>query len=234
MKKLLFALTAGAALMAAGQALADEPGNTFVFGGVDGQSEGLYGYAGGGVRVGGGDIDSDGFVLRVAGGYGAFKYDRGVLPKGEDRTTQVDLMVGYQNVGETTRTTIYVGANYQNHQISNDPGNPTAGSDWGFKAQGELYSNPTPNSMLLLIGSYASPNQTYFVLGKVGWRLRDNIFFGPEASANGNTRYDQWRVGLHVTGFQVGPVGLGVSVGYADSEPGFNGIYGSVGATLRY
>jgi len=108
------------------------------------------------------------------------------------------------------------------------------GDKWGAKGQVEVYSQPTPNSMLLGIASYSTAHDTYFGLGRWGWKVGEKrTYVGPEVGFNGNERYDQWRAGVHVTGFDVGPVGLNFSAGYVDGESE-SGAYGGLGFTVRY
>lgn len=205
---------------------------SFVFGGVDASQEGYFGFIGGGVKPSG-DIDESGLVLRGFFGGGAYQYDVGGPVEAEGTVTTADVMVGYQSVGEQTRVSVYVGANYQDHEVDNDPLNPVQGDEWGAKVQGEIYSQPSDNTMFQAIGSYSTANKTYFGLAKFGWKITDTAYLGPEFAINGNERYDQWRAGAHVTGFNVGPVGFNIGVGYVDGDDE-SGAYGQVGFTFRY
>ena len=221
--------------LTAGAAHADEANGGFVFGGLDISSDSDFAYLGGGFRPGA-DIDSDGLMLRVAGAYGEYRYDRGaLLPRGKGRAETLDLMVGWQHASDTVRVSLYVGGAYEHHSIKNDPTNPVQGAKWGAKGQIEVYAQPSPNSMFLGIASYSGANKTYFGLAKAGWRVSEkSVYFGPEVGVNGNERYDQVRGGVHVTGYQVGPVGFSASVGYVKNSPGDGGAYGGVGFTFRY
>lgn len=214
------------------QAATAETGS-FIFGGGDVSESGYFAYAGGGFRPNG-DIDSSGLLLRGFVGAGSYEYDAGGPTDAQDDLVTLDLMVGGQSVGERTRFAGYIGANFQDHSISDDPFNDMDGDEWGIKGQVEVYSEPSDNTMFLGILSYSSASETYFGLGRAGWRLGDGgVFVGPEIGFSGNERYDGWRAGLHATGFKVGPLGFGGSVGYGDSD-GEDGVYGSVGLTLRY
>lgn len=219
-------------LLIAPQAARAETGS-FVFAGGDVSEGGFFAYAGGGFRPNG-DIDSSGWLLRGFVGGGSYEYDAGGATDAQDDLVTLDLMVGGQSVGERTRIAGYIGANFQDHSISDDPFNDMDGDEWGVKGQVEVYSEPSPNTMFLGILSYSTANETYFGLGRAGWRLGDGgVFVGPEVGLGGNERYDQWRAGVHVTGFKVGPLGLGGSVGYGDSDDE-DGVYGSIGLTMRY
>ncbi len=230
---LLIAVAAGAAL-SAGAAWADEDNGLFVIGGVDATEGSQVAYLGVGARPGA-SIDSDGIMLRGAVAYGRYEYDRGLLPDGDGRLLNVDAMIGYQWVGDTDRRTIYVGANFQSHDVDNDPLNPVQGDDWGFKVQAEYYNEPSHGMMVLGVANYSTANESYYALGRIGWRVGSgNMFVGPEVGANGDARYNQWRAGAHITGFRVGPLGLGASLGYSAVDPGADGIFGTVGFTLRY
>lgn len=219
-------------LFAGVPAAAQDSQSSFAIGGVDVSESGFYTYLGGGTRLGG-DMDTSGPLVRVQVGYGEFDQ---VLPTGnvDGSVTAGNLMLGYQWVGMRTRVTGYAGVDFQDHDLPATPLSPVAGSNWGAKAQLEVYSQPSDDVMLLGIGSYSTANDSYFVLGKAGVRVGGNLFLGPEAGTLGNERFDQWRVGGHLTGFQLGPVGVGASVGYVENDPGDNGIYGTVGFTARF
>ena len=219
----------GGLLLAAPAAAADTGG--FVFGGLDGSQGGYFAFVGGGVAPGG--ADESGFVLRGFVGHGEYEYDVGGPADAEGQVTTVDVMVGFQVVSEKSRVSAYVGPNYQDHQVDNDPLNPVQGDEWGVKGQVEYYGQPTSNTMLQAIGSFSTANETYFALVKAGWKVVGDTYLGPEAAFSGNERYDQWRAGVHATGFGLGPAGLNFSAGYVDSDDG-SGVYGQVGFTVRF
>jgi len=210
---------------------AESPPSAFAFGGAEISEGGFFTYLGGGARIDG-DLDTSGLMIRAQGGYGRFDHV-GPLGTEDGEVTTANLMLGYQFVNGGTRIAIYAGPDYQRHDLPNDPANPVAGSEWGGRIQGEAYSE-TENVMLLGIASYSTANDSYFLLGKAGFRVGSSIFVGPEAGTLGNDRFDQYRIGAHVTGFRIGPVGLGVEAGYVNNSPGDDGIFGAVGFTLRF
>lgn len=222
-------------LLATPAAAQDESGDSgktsFAFGGIELSETGYFGYLGGGLRIGG-DLDTSGPMVRAQIGHGQFDH-AGPLGTADGKVTTGNLMLGYQFVNGGTRVSLYAGGDYQDHDMPSDPANPVAGEEWGGRFQAEVYTQADA-LMALAIGSYSTANESYFLLGKVGLGITDSIYVGPMAGALGNERFDQWRIGGHVTGFRVGPVGLGAEVGYVKNNPGDDGIFGSVGFTLRF
>jgi len=134
-------------------------------------------------------------------------------------------------VGENWNTKLYVGLNVQDQFISPpDPGNPVVGVRAGVKVQGDAWVNPTKETMLFGIASYSTAFRTYYSNFKVGYDIFNGkeIFVGPEIGAQGNERYDQLRVGAHITGLKVNNVSLGFSGGYMHESDVGAGIYGTI------
>jgi hypothetical protein len=137
-----------------------------------------------------------------------------------------DLLLGYGVVQESWNAKIYAGLNVQNQSLSvPDPTNPVQGTKMGLKIQADAWVNPTKDSMLFLLFSYARPFKTYYSTVKAGYDFFGKEFFiGPEVILQGNERYDQWRVGAHITGIKISKdVELGLSAGYlheSDVPPG--------------
>lgn len=216
-----------------GGAVKAQPNGGFLFGGVEGGEENLFAYLGGGLHLTGGP-DEDGWIVRGLVGGGEFDYEVAPGVVGEGSATTFDLMLGRQFVDGSTRVSVYAGGNYQDLDLAN-PADPAHGDEWGAKGQVEVYSEPSPNMMLLGIASYSTARDSYLFLGKAGWRMGDSsLFLGPEIAAHGNERYDRQRVGVHLTGFRVGPLGFSASVGAQSSETDDSGFYGSIGFTSRF
>jgi hypothetical protein len=59
-----------------------------------------------------------------------------------------------------------------------------------------------------------------------GYRVRDNIYLGPEAALYRTTTYYEGRLGLHATGIAIGKVSLRLSGGWRwDEERERSGPY---------
>jgi hypothetical protein len=145
------------------------------------------------------DINADGWLFRLKGGAGHYSYLRTplLLRQGADFQTG-DIMVGYQKfLSATTRATLYLGANIENHDNS-DLLAQVRGTEAGVKVIGEIYSQFNPGVYGLATGSYASTFDTYYAMGKLGFQVTPTISIGPEVAALGNDRFDALRGGAFI------------------------------------
>ncbi len=175
-----------------------------------------------------GNLDSSGFRIFMLGEGGWYKYPAGgQFIRGT--TTGGDLLAGYAFEGDNYSLGIYAGGNAASHTLSAvDQENPVQGTQFGGKARVDLTINPTPATLIYGEGEYATAFGTYYATTKLGYEVIKGsaMFFGPEASVMGDLRYDQWRVGGHLTQIKIGSVEIAISSGYAhDSSVGV-GAYG--------
>ncbi len=140
-----------AVIVAAGMALGMTAGaasaqSTSVFLGFD-AAEDSYTLFGGAVRALNGDINSDGVVLRFAAAYGQYEYDTTAVAGGKVDIdgSSANVMLGYQWVGGSTITALYLGVDYQNNDLSPaDPSNSTSGDEFGGKASSRFSQQGHP------------------------------------------------------------------------------------------
>lgn len=184
-------------------AVATEPidyGNLY-FGTDVSTNRGLVGY--GGLLYAPGGMDNSGLRISLFGLYGKYQYsddDAGNTFKG--RFASVDALVGYSKTFDNAAVTVAVGANYQDQRVSPfDPDNPVQGEKVGFKVQGDFWVNPTERTLVLGIASYSTAFNTYYSILRFGYDFfGQNFFIGPEFGALGNSRTDQQRIGLAISG----------------------------------
>ena len=161
-------------------------------------------------------MDTSGVRLAAFGLIGKYGYhvDDGTSFNG--RFGSADALVGWSHVFDQGAVTLSIGANYQNHRISPvDPSNSVQGAKTGFKVQGDLWVNPTPRTLVYALGSYSTAFNTYYSIGRLGYDVMGSGWFvGPEVGGLGNERTDQFRVGVHLTGLNVGVAKLGISGGW--------------------
>jgi hypothetical protein len=153
----------------------------------------------------------------------------------EGRFVAGDLLVGWSHVFGNGAFTIAAGATYQNHDLRpDDLANSVRGSEQGVKVQGDLWVNPTPDTLVFALASYTPVFETYYTLGRVGYDFTQEglLFVGPEVGAQGNERTDQVRLGLHLSGIRVGAAKLNVSGGWLHERDEGSGGYGT--ATLDF
>lgn len=191
-----------------------------------------------------GDVDTSGPRLWVEGGAGAYKFyypggtEKGVYSSGA-------ILGGYGFEGDNYSINLLAGLSAENDTLSYaidrsdcppDQTDPVQGTRGGVKVRADAWINPTPQTLFYGEGEYATAFQTYWTAAKWGFDVTNGkqIFVGPEVVAFGNERFNQWRVGAHVTGFKFGHVQVDVSAGYArDSEVG-SGAYGHLELSTNF
>jgi hypothetical protein len=178
------------------------------------------------------NLSLPGWLVRVRGGGGHYEYNRepGVT---QGVSYQVgEVMLGYQWFLGASRVSLYAGGNVEHHD-NNDPLAVVAGTEWGFKAQGEIFTNFGPNLYGFVLATYSTAFDSYFALGKLGYRVTPVISFGPEVAALGNERFDYVRAGPFVA-FDVTPsTQIILSGGYSwdensDALNDHSGGYGTI------
>lgn len=203
-----------------------------LFGGYTPAPDSWYVY-GGGVAALTQNLNQDGWLFRMAGGFGRYEYN--IVPGLSNAVNfqTGEFMVGYQTFLGNTRFTGYVGANVENHDNDIDPLAKVKGTKWGVKGQVEILAPLNQYWYVYTLGTISSVWTNYFVLGKVGYNVTPWISFGPEIVALGNERFDAVRTGPFL-GFKIAQsVDLILSVGYSwdqrsDSVNDHSGAYGSV------
>jgi hypothetical protein len=203
-----------------------------LFGGYVVAPDSSYGYAGG-VAAFNHNLNQDGWLFRIAGGDGHYKYN--IVPgvsNGVDFQTG-EVMIGYQAYFGTTRVSGYVGPNIEDHHNDIDPLATINGTKWGIKGQGEIFAPINQYVYLYGLGTVSSVWNNYFVMGKAGFNVSPLISIGPEVMALGNDRFDAVRAGPFV-GFNITPSAqLIFSGGYSwderrNSLNDHSGPYGTV------
>ena len=211
-----------------------------IFSGTDLTSIGSYtGYAGATLAPFG-SLEASGFRLGLFGAAGTYRYnitDGGpVRVKGTFVTG--DILAGYGYERDDFSAKVYVGLNVQQQSLSpSDPTNSVQGTRAGFKVQGDFYANPTKETMIFGVASYSTAFNTYYATLKTGYDVSDGkeIFVGPEVIFQGNVRYDQWRVGAHITGIKLHEkVELDISGGYLHSSDVGHGAYGKINISFDF
>ena len=182
------------------------------------------------------DLDTSGLRFYMLGEAGTYRYPaggewiRGVYESG-------DALAGYGFEGDNYSINLLAGLNAINHTLSAvDPENPVQGTRFGAKVRGDAWINPTPQTLTYGEAEYSTAFNTYYTKLKLGYDLSSGkqIFVGPEVAALGDNRFNQWRVGGHVTQVKVGPVQVDLSAGYARDSVVGSGAYGTVEVSTNF
>lgn len=227
-----------------GHTTSSGPTSTVVFTGGDVANK-AFSFHAGAIRALNGDLGKGGVMLRALGVYVDYEYST-FLPFPTRREIDgnagiFDLMLGYQFIGPAHRTAIYIGAEYQDHDLSpDDPTNDVNGEEWGFKVAGEFETNAASSIYFGWLGSYSTAFDTYWTRARLGAPV-DRFVLGVEGILHGNEGYDAQRLGAFINiplGFNYGI--LSVSSGYQwadEDEHGFgggSGAYGSAGVSFAF
>jgi outer membrane immunogenic protein len=175
------------------------------------------------------DLDTSGPRLWITGGAGTYRFPadgakvRGIYSTG-------DLLGGYGFEGNNYEINLLAGASAENDMLSaTDPTNPVQGTAVGPKVRGDIWVNPTSKSLVYGEAEYTTAFQTYYTSAKYGYDVFNKGFFvGPEIAAFGDQRYDQWRVGGHLTQLKFGSIAFDLSAGFAHDSVVKNGAYGHI------
>lgn len=221
------------------------------FSGLDVSPDAYYAYQGIIVALNR-NLSKDGFVLRLFGGYGSYRYDENSVPGGvvDGDVRQFDAMIGYKATIGRLYASAYVGVDYQDHQLTPaDPGNVVSGSRAGMKIAADLETDREQKGLYFgLDGSYSTAFDSYWARARVGHNT-GKLVFGPEGILLGNEGYDSHRLGGFVSFTtqlnRLVPVEITLSAGHQfihDSGGGVNtsgsaggsGAYGSINFSLAF
>jgi len=181
------------------------------------------------------DIESSGLRIMLLGGAGLFKYPAEPGSEIKGAYSEGDALIGYSFQGNNYAINLLAGANAQNYMLSRpEPENKVQGTAFGVKVHGDAWVNPTPQILTYADAEYSTAFKTYHVKLKVGRDILNGndaekaIFIGPEVVAFGDARFDQWRIGAHITQMKFGKVTVDVSAGFAHDSSVGKGAYTTV------
>ena len=174
-----------------------------VSGGVDAAGNQWLAYSGMTLAPWSPDIYSDGWRLRVGGGYGQYSYDRGVPNSGDCGTLQTaacryrservrvdhsyaEALVGYYlRLGQLTAKAFAGASMSSERQEKSDPKNKSDGTEYGAKGVLELWLNMGAEAWTSVDFSYATNRNETSSRWRAGWRVQPRLSVGPEL------RYDK-------------------------------------------
>jgi Cellulose biosynthesis protein BcsS len=107
---------------------------------------------------------------------------------------QLDLMPGCQIVRGAATLGGYAGFDYQESSLRpDDPTNPVRGTATGVKVEGHYYFADEKQPLdASLVGEYSTAFDTYYAELRVGARICEKLFIGPDAEVDGDTGYNAW------------------------------------------
>jgi opacity protein-like surface antigen len=181
-------------------------------------------------------IDQAGLRILLLGVGGTYKYD-GTFNNTKGIFSQGEALLGYAWKGTNYEASLYFGPNAEHHSLSRlDPLNSVQGTQFGAKVRGDVTIAPTANTFIHGEGDYSTAFNSFSVLSRAGVGIGGGAYVGPEGSFMGNDRFDQWRVGGHLTGVAIGTlnVNMDLSVGYLRDSTVGNGAYVRAEMTRKF
>ncbi|GEL44375.1 hypothetical protein MEX01_49660 [Methylorubrum extorquens] len=180
-------------------------------------------------------LDS-GLRVRLQGVAGTYSYPGtavGQTVKGVQQEGTV--LLGYEWIWQQAALAGYIGMNVRSNELSIlDPENPVVGTGLGLKVAGDLYVNPTDNTLLAVNASYSTLFNAYYARARAGFAVAPGVFIGPEVTFLGDNFFNGWRAGGHVTGFAIGPMKFSLGAGYAFDRIRKGGYYTSIDGRIAF
>jgi hypothetical protein len=238
----LGAALAAFVLLCVAPAVADTDGpdaHAFIaFGGTDLWRDGAFLYGGllWSPNGFGDDGGMPGFTLKLLLASGGYTYPSSGLHTDVDGTlVSASALPGLRMTRDGVTVSLYAGPIAQNYWLMpNDPGSRLRGFYVGGQLAADIWSQPTPTSMIALNGSIASIAAIGTMRVATGWQFSEPFFVGPEVQALWCIDYQQWRVGVHVTSFRFGGAEWTAASGLAVESFGRTGPYLRLGLNVHY
>jgi outer membrane immunogenic protein len=176
------------------------------------------------------DLDTSGVRVWLVGESGGYLYHdgaaafHGIYESGE-------VLAGYGFEGDNYSINLLAGPNAINHMVSPyDPTNHVQGTEGGIKFRADAYLTPATGFMSYSEGEYSTAFQTYWAREKIGFDVThgQEIYVGPEVAVLGDERFNQWRVGAHISNMKIGKIQVDLSAGYADDSIVGTSAYGHI------
>lgn len=175
-----------------------------------------------------GSINESGFRLRVTGSVSWYKFITNDSPRtfGSGRTFEQDLLAGYEIATERFNVIGLIGA-AAGESVSGGVTRTQA----GVKGVVSSYATPTDETMTYNSFTYSSIDNFSQLQSKVGVKISGNLYLGPEVNFSWRDQIPspsgiaQMLVGVHLSGWEVGPLFFSVSGGWAHDRQIGSGQY---------
>ncbi|MBS0246121.1 MAG: cellulose biosynthesis protein BcsS [Proteobacteria bacterium] len=218
----------------------EEYSQVMEFSGRDLWRNGVFAYSGFLYAPGG--FDRDGFMLKLLMNGGLYRYWPSSMPgqKVVGAEWQTQVLPGFRIKRGEAEMKLFFGPEWQTHWLRpDDIDNRLRGRNFGLRFAGELWWEPTPDTLIAGDLSLSTLVTSYSARIAYGWRvagelLNDESFYvGPELQYFGADGYAQTRVGLHVTSLRTEDIEWSLAVGYARDTDGHSSTYVRLGLAQR-
>jgi hypothetical protein len=180
--------------------------------------------------------DDRGFTLRATAGTGLSRF--GIDPALPDRVseavTSARLLAGWREQGSWGSATFFAGLAMETRRLSPALPDPHLGTRFGPALLLDAWLTPADRVSVQVHATYATPFNAASLRIAPGYRLAAGVHVGPEATLSAHHGTLRTRLGIHVTGIAIGPVGLRLSGGYARDRGGSGGVYAGLSLWRDY
>src|SRR3977135_1769117 len=159
--------------------------------------------------------------------------DSGETRIGLDPT--LDGLAGYQFTANGWSLLVAAGPSIVDTHLYAGPGLSSSNTmKFGAKVLSSVYGNPTSNTMVYAQAHYNTGSEFFYVQGKTGVAIAQNLFLWPEVAFSGSWTYDQVRLGGHLTGFTFAGLSSGVSLGFVRDSNYGKGFYAGLNLQANF
>lgn len=178
----------------------------------------------------GGQLDRRGFVVRMTGGSGFSRFR--IDPALPDRVGEIvqtgRLLAGWREAGSWGEARLMAGLAVEHRRLSPALPDRHLGLAVGPALALDAWLTPHPLLAVQVQAAYTTAMHAWTVRLAPGLALGDGLFAGPEAVLSGHHGTLRTRLGWHLTGLRLGPLGVRLSGGWAFDRGGRNGAYGGL------
>jgi len=218
-----------------GPARAGDDGEHFLlFSGADLWRDGSFMH--GGLLWSPGGIDREGFTLKAMVSGGLYRYQSGALSDAwvTGAEEEAQLLPGWRFKRDRLEVKLFAGLDVKNDVTSPyDPSNRLHGTSVGIRTAVNLWFEPTPSSMIAADASLSSIATSYSARVAYGWRVKDWFYLGPEAATFACIGYNQFRLGIHLTGLKTEQWEWSAAAGWAGDSDHRTSPYLRIGVLTR-
>lgn len=187
-------------------------------------------------------FERDGFMLKLVLDGGVYRYISGSL--GGEQVIGVEwgiqALPGFRIKRGDAEMKFFFGPELQRHKLwPDDPANRLRGYLLGLRMAGELWYEPTRDTLITgdaSLSTFASGRSARFAYG---WRVAeelftDGVYVGPEVQYFGSEGgYHQRRIGLHITSMKTEVTEWSASIGFSRDTDGRSSPYVRLGLSQK-
>ncbi|TAK49422.1 MAG: cellulose biosynthesis protein BcsS [Xanthobacteraceae bacterium] len=180
-----------------------------------------------------GGVEQTGFTLKLLLAEGSYRYRAGAAEI-RDTNLVAAILPGWKFKRGNAELTLFAGLDAQQHWLSpDDPAATLSGGRLGLRGGADLWWEPNANMMVAASASASTFEGTSWIRWGAGWRVAGQFWAGPELQATGDRLYQQYRAGLHITGFRTGTLEWTAGGGFITDSAQGSGLYGRFGLLTR-